>query len=110
MEAKAVSRFIRISPQKARLVADMVRGKSVETAISALKFTPRKGARILRKVIESALANASQNEAIDVDTLYVKKVVIDGGPMMKRFMPRAMGRANRILKRTSHITVVLDEQ
>ena len=110
MESKALARYIRISPQKARLVADLVRGKSVDTAINTLRFMPKKGARILRKVIESALANASQNEAIDIDTLYVKKIHIDGGPMLKRIRPRAMGRATRILKRTSHITVVLDEQ
>jgi large subunit ribosomal protein L22 len=110
MEAKALARYIRISPQKARLVADLVRGKSVDHAITALRFLPKKGARLLKKVIESALANASQNEGIDVDTLYVKSIFIDGGPMLKRIMPRAQGRANRILKRTSHITVVLDEQ
>lgn len=110
MEAKALARQIRISPQKARLVADLVRGKNVETALNTLRFMPKKGARILRKVIESALANASQNEAIDVDTLYVKTIFIDGGPMLKRIMPRAQGRATKILKRSSHITVVLDEQ
>jgi large subunit ribosomal protein L22 len=110
MEAKALARYIRISPQKARLIADLVRGKSVDHAITALRFLPKKGARLLKKVIESALANASQNEGIDVDTLYVKSIFIDGGPMLKRIMPRAQGRANRILKRTSHITVVLDEQ
>jgi len=110
MEAKALARQIRISPQKARLIADLVRGRDVETALNTLRFMPKKGARILRKVIESALANASQNEAIDVDTLYVKKIFVDGGPMMKRIMPRAQGRATRILKRSSHITVVLDEQ
>jgi large subunit ribosomal protein L22 len=110
MEAKAIARYIRISPQKARLVADIVRGRNVEDAINTLSFMPKKGARILRKVVESAVANASQNEAIDVDTLYVKKIFIDGGPMLKRMRPRAMGRANQILKRTSHITVVLDEQ
>ena len=110
MEAKAHARQIRISPQKARLVADLVRGKNVETAINTLRFMPKKGARILRKVIESAVANASQNEAIDVDTLYIKQLFVDGGPMLKRIMPRAQGRANRILKRSSHITVVLDEQ
>ena len=110
MEAKALARQIRISPQKARLVADLVRGKSVESALNTLRFMPKKGARILRKVIESALANASQNEAIDVDTLYVKTIFIDGGPMLKRIMPRAQGRASRILKRSSHITLVLDEQ
>ncbi|OGQ85577.1 MAG: 50S ribosomal protein L22 [Deltaproteobacteria bacterium RIFOXYD12_FULL_56_24] len=110
MEAKALARYIRISPQKARLVADLVRGKNVDFAINALRFLPKKGARLLKKVIESAVANASQNESIDVDTLYVKSIFIDGGPMLKRTMPRAQGRANRILKRTSHITVVLDEQ
>lgn len=110
MEAKALARNIRISPQKARLVADMVRGSKVETAINTLRFTPKKGARILRKVIESAVANASQNEAIDVDNLFVKTIYIDGGPTLKRIRPMPMGRAGRILKRSSHITVVLDEQ
>lgn len=110
MEAKAVARYVRISPQKARLVADIVRGQEVGQAINTLRFMPKKGASILKKVIESAVANASQSEAIDVDTLYVKKVFVDEGPMLKRMRPRAMGRANRILKRMSHITVVLDEQ
>ena len=109
MEAKAVVRNIRISPQKARLVADLIRGQNVESAMNTLRFMPKKGARILRKLVESAVANASQNESIDVDTLYVKKVYVDGGPMLKRIRPRAMGRATRILKRSSHITIVLDE-
>ena len=110
MEAKAVARFIRISPQKARLIADSVKGQKVESALNVLRFMPKKGARILRKVMESALANASQNEAIDVDTLYVKNIFVDGGPSLKRIRPRAMGRASRIIKRSSHITVVLEEQ
>ena len=110
MEAKAVARFIRISPQKARLVADVVRGLEADKAITTLRFMAKKGAQIIRKVIESPVANASQSQEIDVDTLYVKKIYIDGGPTLKRIRPRAMGRANRILKRTSHITVVLDEQ
>ncbi|MBI4792870.1 MAG: 50S ribosomal protein L22 [Deltaproteobacteria bacterium] len=109
MEAKAVLRNIRISPQKARLVADMIRGQQVDVALNTLRFTPKKGAMLIRKVVESAVANASQNEAIDVDTLFVKTIFIDGGPMLKRIRPRAMGRASRILKRSSHITVVLDE-
>lgn len=109
MEAKAVVRNIRISPQKARLVADLIRGQQVETALNTLRFMPKKGARLLKKALESAVANASQNEAIDVDTLYVKRVFVDGGPTLKRIRPRAMGRATRILKRSSHITVVLDE-
>ncbi len=110
MEATAKAKFIRISPQKARLVADTIRGKNVEDAITTLRFTPKKGARIIRKVLESAVANASQNDSIDIDTLFVKTIFVDGGPMLKRIRPRAMGRASRILKRTSHITVVLDEQ
>lgn len=109
MEARAVAKYIRISPQKARLVADVVRGKDVETAVTTLRFMPKKAARILRKVLQSAIANAEQTETIDVDTLYVKEIQINGGPMLKRFRPRAMGRAGRILKRTSHITVVVDE-
>ncbi|XOF32261.1 MAG: 50S ribosomal protein L22 [Candidatus Electrothrix sp. YB6] len=109
MEARAVAKYIRISPQKTRLVADVVRGKDVESAITILRFMPKKAARILRKVLESAVANAEQTETIDVDTLYVKMIQVDGGPMLKRFRPRAMGRATRILKRTSHITVVVDE-
>jgi large subunit ribosomal protein L22 len=109
MEAKAVAKNIRISPQKARLVGDLVRGNNVESAINTLRFMPKKAARIIRKLIESAVANANLNEAIDVDTLYIKTVFVDGGPMLKRMRPRAMGRATKILKRSSHITVVLDE-
>lgn len=110
MEARAVGRRIRISPQKARLVADVVRGMDVDKAITTLRFMPKKGASILQKVIESAVANATQDDQIDVDNLYVKQVYIDGGPSFKRIRPRAMGRATGIIKRTSHITVVLDEQ
>ena len=110
MEATAKLQNTRISPQKARLIADLVRGENAERAINNLRFMPKKGARIIRKLIESAVANASQNEAIDIDTLYVKTIFVDGGPMLKRIRPRAMGRASRILKRTSHITIVLEEQ
>lgn len=109
METKAVAKYVRISPQKTRLVADVVRGMDADTAITTLRFMPKKAARILRKVIESAVANADQTDSIDVDTLYIKEIQINGGPMMKRFRPRAQGRATRILKRTSHITVVVDE-
>ena len=109
METKAVAKYIRISPQKTRLVADVVRGMDVDTAITTLRFMPKKAARILRKVIESAVANADQMETIDVDSLYVKSIQVDGGPSLKRFRPRAMGRATRIIKRTSHITVIVDE-
>jgi large subunit ribosomal protein L22 len=110
MESKAVGKYIRISPQKARLVADVVRGMGVDKALTTLRFMPKKGAGILRKVIESAVANATQDEHIDVDNLYIKKIFIDGGPSLKRISPRAMGRATGIIKRSSHITVVLDEE
>ncbi len=109
MEAKAVGKYIRISPQKARLVADVVRGMGVDQAVTTLRFMPKKSAGILRKVIESAIANATQDDQIDVDNLYVKTILIDGGPSLKRIRPRAMGRATGIIKRTSHITVILDE-
>jgi large subunit ribosomal protein L22 len=109
MEAKAVGKYIRISAQKARLVADVVRGMGVDQAITTLRFMPKKGAGIIKKVIESALANATQDDKADVDNLYVKKIIIDGGPSLKRISPRAQGRATGIIKRTSHITVVLDE-
>ncbi len=109
MEVRAVAKYIRISPQKARLVADVVKGMDVDTALTTLRFMPKKGARILRKIIESAVANADQMETIDIDSLYIKSIRVDGGPTLKRFRPRAMGRATRILKRSSHITVIVDE-
>jgi len=109
MEAKAVLRHIRVSPRKARYVADLVRGKQVEEALNILSFTTRKSAQIIGKLLKSAIANAGQNESIDADTLFVKTIFVDGGPTMKRFRPRAMGRAGRIRKRTSHVTIVLDE-
>lgn len=109
METRAVGKYIRISPQKARQVADVVRGMNVDQAITTLKFMPKKGAGILRKVIESAVANATQDDQVDVDNLVIKKVTVDGGPSLKRIRPRAMGRATKIIKRTSHITVILDE-
>ena len=108
MEARAVGKYIRISPQKARLVADVVRGMGVDKAITTLRFMPTKGAGILRKVIDSALANATHGDQTDVDALYIKKIMIDGGPSLKRISPRAQGRATGIIKRSSHITVVLD--
>jgi large subunit ribosomal protein L22 len=107
MEARVILRYIRIAPRKARLVADLVRGKSAEEAFTILKFTPRRGAMIIEKVLKSAVANASQKEMGDVDALTISRVYVDGGPTMKRMRPRAMGRANTILKRTSHITLVL---
>jgi large subunit ribosomal protein L22 len=110
METKAIARFVRISPRKIRLIMDEVRGKSVEDALNQLSFAPQKGARLLKKVIRSAVANAEQNTNVDVDTLYIKRVYADEGPTLKRFRPRALGRATRIRKRSSHLTVVLDER
>ena len=108
MESKAVAKYIRISPQKARLVADVVRGKNVEQALTILKFMPKKGALLLRKVIESAVANAGQDDKTDVDSLYIKTILIEGGPSLKRISPRAQGKATGIIKRSSHMTVILD--
>ncbi len=110
MEAVARARYVRISPRKARLVVDAIRGMNVGEALSRLKFTPKKAARLVSKVIESAVANASQRPDVDVDRLYIKRAYVDGGPMLKRWRPRAMGRAYIIRKRTSHITVVVDER
>jgi len=110
MEAVAKAKYVRISPRKARLVADAIRGMKVEEALNKLKFTPKKAAGIFSKVLDSAVANAGQRPDIDVDRLYVKRAYVDGGPTMKRWRPRAMGRAYIIRKRTSHITVVLDER
>ncbi|HDQ39989.1 MAG TPA: 50S ribosomal protein L22 [Desulfonatronum sp.] len=109
MEAKSISRFVRISSQKARLVAANIRGKNVEDARNILKFTPKKAAVVLNKILHSAIANAEQLGGIDVDTLYVKNIIINDGPSWKRIRPRAMGRAYRVLKRTSHITVIVEE-
>lgn len=109
MESRAIARYVRISPTKVRLVTRAVGGKKVSEALDVLKFVPKKAALLVSKVIHSAMANAAQNPKIDVDTLYVKKIFVDDGPRLKRWRPRAMGRANRIIKRMSHITVVLDE-
>ena len=107
MEAKAILRSVRISPQKARLVADQVRGLPVARALDLLKFSDKKAAALIRKVVESAIANAENNQGADVDDLRVKTIMVDEGPTLKRFMARAKGRGTRILKRTSHITVVV---
>ncbi|ARU54783.1 MAG: 50S ribosomal protein L22 [Pseudomonadales bacterium] len=110
MEVSAKLSGARLSAQKARLVADQVRGKAVEEALNILAFSPRKGAAIMKKVLESAIANAEHNEGLDVDELKVSTVFVDEGPTMKRIMPRAKGRADRILKRTCHITVKVAEK
>jgi ribosomal protein L22, bacterial type len=110
VEAKAVAKYVRISPQKAGLVMNMIRGKDVNEALAILKFTPNKAAGIVEKVLKSAIANAENNFGLDRDNLYVAKAVADQGPIMKRMMPRAMGRSNLMRRRTSHITVVVDEK
>jgi large subunit ribosomal protein L22 len=110
MQAKAVHRFARISPQKARLVADQVRGIDVANALEMLQFSTKKGAAIIRKVVESAIANAENNEGADVDRLCISEIMVDEGPTLKRFRARAKGRGVRILKRTSHIKVVVSER
>lgn len=109
MEWNATLRHARIAPRKARLVADIVRGKRVEDAIGLLRFTPKKAAEMLKKLIESALNNASRSAGVDEDRLYVSRITVDDGPTAKRWRPRAMGRATRIRKRTSHIHVALEE-
>ena len=109
METKAIAKFIRVSPRKTRLVAENIRGKDVETAMNILRFTPTKTASILYAVVRSALASAEQMTGINVDSMYVKTVLVNEGPAWRRFMPRAQGRATPIKKRTSHITVILAE-
>lgn len=107
MEATAKLKRSRISPQKARLVADQIRGLPVERADELLAFSTKKAARVVRKVLLSAVANAENNEGADIDELKVSEIFVDEGPTLKRGMPRAKGRFNRILKRTSHITVTV---
>ncbi len=110
MEARAKLSYVRLSPQKTRLVVDMVRGKGVQDALNILKFSPQKAAAIVSKLVSSAVANAEQKGVSDVDRLVVKTISVDQGPVLKRFMPRAQGRATKIRKPTSHITVILDEK
>ena len=109
MEVKAVARYVRISPMKVRMLADAIKGRPVDKALDTLKFMPQKAAGIVEKVLRSAVANADQQPDIDVDDLVVGKLIADRGPMFKRFRARARGRGTRILKRTSHVTVVLTE-
>jgi len=103
-------RFVRVAPTKVRLVADMIRGKGSEEALNVLTFTKKAAAKILIKLLKSAIANATQKKTIDIDRLYIKKIAVDQGPTMKRYQPRALGRATQIRKRTSHISLVLDEK
>jgi large subunit ribosomal protein L22 len=112
VESKAILRFARVSARKARLVADLIRGKDVPEAMDMLQFTDKKTAPLVRKLIESAVANAehaAQRDStdLDIDSLYVKTITVDGGPSLRRFRPRAQGRATKILKKTSHLSVEL---
>jgi large subunit ribosomal protein L22 len=110
MEAKAVARYVRVSPRKARLVVDLIRGKSVPEARAILKFTPRAAAEVVEKALNSAVANAEHNLRVKGDELFVAATFVDEGPTLKRIRPRAQGRAFRINKRTSHITVVVKQR
>lgn len=110
MEAKAKARFIRIAPRKAREVIDLIRGKQVDEALAILHVTPKRASKPIEKVVKSATANAENNFDLDRGNLYVSECYVDEGPTLKRFRPRAMGRATPINKRTSHITVVVTEQ
>ena len=109
METNAILRGVRLSPQKGRLVADLVRGKPVDQALNILNFNPKKGAEIIKKVLESAIANAEHNDGADIDALKVKVIHIEKGTVLKRFMARAKGRGNRILKPTCHIYVTVGD-
>lgn len=112
MESKAYLKFARVSARKARLVADLVRGRDVSEAIQILTFADKKSAPIIKKLLESAVANAEQaadrgSESLDIDDLFVKTIFVDAGPALRRYRPRAQGRATKVLKKTAHITVVL---
>ncbi|MDO8347442.1 MAG: 50S ribosomal protein L22 [Rugosibacter sp.] len=107
METNAVLRGVRLSPQKGRLVADLVRGKAVDQALNILTFSPKKGAGIIKKVLESAVANAEHNDGADIDALKVTSIYVEKGTVLKRFTARAKGRGNRILKPTCHIFVTV---
>lgn len=109
MQVAAKLKHARISPQKCRLVADLVRGKPVGLALSTLRFTPKKGADLVLKVLESAIANAENNQSADIDELKVQVITVDEAPRLKRFHARAKGRGNRIVKRNSHITVLVGD-
>lgn len=111
MEARAVTRYVRVPPRKARLVIDLIRGRNINEALTAVRFTRKQAARVIEKTLRSALANAQQNHGVrDVDQLFVKEAYVDQGPVLKRYRPRAMGRVNMIRHRTSHITIVLQER
>ncbi len=110
MEVKAVAKYVRVAPRKVRVVMDLIRGKNVADAFAILKFTPKVGAEVIEKVLKSAVANAENNFDMNVDKLYVSSAFVDQGPTLKRIHPRSRGQAFKILKRSSHITVVVEER
>ena len=110
MESTAKVKYVRVTPRKARLIVDLVRGRGVEDALNVLDATPKRAAQVVAKNLRSAVANAENQQNVDVDRLFIKKAWVDEGPVGARFMPRAQGRATMIQKRTSHITIVLDER
>lgn len=110
MEARAVARYVRVSPRKARQVIDLVRGKPVAEALMVLRFTPKRAARIVEKVVRSAVANAANNHDLDGDDLYIAQAYVDEGPRLKRWRPRARGRAYAIQRPTSHVTVIVKQR
>lgn len=110
MEARAVAKYIRISPRKVRQVVDLIRGKNVGEALAILQYTPKRASSVVAKVVKSAAANAENNYQMDKDSLYIKACYVDQGPTLKRYQPRAMGRADLLRRRTSHITVVVAEK
>ena len=110
MEAKAIAKYVRMSPRKARLVANLIKGKDIQEAEAILRYTPNKAAKVIQKVLLSATANAENNLELDRENLVVKAAIIDQGPSIKRIKPRAQGRADRMVHRTSHVTVVVAER
>lgn len=109
-QARAVAKYVQVAPRKVRKVMDLVRGKDVDEALNILRFSPQAAAKTVSKVVASAVANAENNLRLRSDALFISEAYIDQGPTLKRFRPRAMGRASRIRKRTSHITVVVEER
>ncbi|MBF0131858.1 MAG: 50S ribosomal protein L22 [Magnetococcales bacterium] len=110
MESIAKTRNLRVAPTRIQLVIDQIRGKDVQAALNVLEFSRKRVAKAIKETLKSAIANAENNHGLDVDTLYVSRIHVDQGPMLKRFLPRARGRASRILKRTSHLTVAVQER
>lgn len=110
MEARAIAKHVRIAPRKIRIVADLVRGKNVSEAMAILRFTPKVGSKVVEKVIRSAVANAEHNNDMNVDALYISEIFVDQDSTMKRIHPRSRGQAFKILKKSSHVTVVVKER